>query len=98
MFKTSVGETPCERRFGEPFTGPVVPLGAMVECHPISAKDQSRLHQFGQEVLPGTFLGNALIAGEFLVASRSWTFWTRQEIRARRLNATEVLTPQRGDS
>ena len=39
-------KTPHERRLGEPFTGPAIPFGAMVECHPISAKGQSRLHQF----------------------------------------------------
>ena len=34
----------------------------MVENYPISAADQSRLHQFGK-VLPGIFLGHALFAG-----------------------------------
>ena len=29
----SDGKTPCERRFGTPFTGPVIPSGAMVEYH-----------------------------------------------------------------
>ena len=38
---------PHERRFGIPCNGPVVPFGAMVEYHPISAKDIPRLHQFG---------------------------------------------------
>ena len=33
------GKTPFERRFGEPFCGPIIPLGAMVEYHPIYAKD-----------------------------------------------------------
>ena len=32
----------------------------MVENHHISARDQSRLHQFGKKVLPGIFLGYAL--------------------------------------
>ena len=36
--------------------GPVTPFGAAVEYHPMSAKDQSRLHQFGPKVLPGIFL------------------------------------------
>ena len=54
---------PSERRFGIPFNGPVIPFGAMVEYHPISAKDLSRLHQFGMKVLPGTFLGYVLSAG-----------------------------------
>ena len=56
-------KTPYERRFGIPFDGPLIPFGAMVEYHPISAKDQPRLHQFGAKVLPGTFLGCALFAG-----------------------------------
>ena len=59
----SDGKTPYERRFGIPFNGPVIPFGAMVEYHPISANDQSRLHQFGPKVLPGIFLGYALNAG-----------------------------------
>ena len=33
----SDGKTPYERRFGKPFSGPVIPFGAMVEYHPISA-------------------------------------------------------------
>ena len=61
--KLSDGKTPYERRFGMPFNEPVIPLGAMVECHPISAKDLSRLHQFGSKVLPGIVLGYALYTG-----------------------------------
>ena len=61
----SDGKTPYERRFGKPFEGPVVPFGSLVEYHPITAKDQSRIHQFGKKVLPGLFLGYALYAGEF---------------------------------
>ena len=59
-------KTPYERLFGMPFNGPMIPLipfGAMVEYHPISAKNLSRLHQFGPKVLPGIFLGYALHAG-----------------------------------
>ena len=48
----SDGKTPHERRFGMPFDGPFILFGAMVEYHPICAKDLSRLHQFGAEVLP----------------------------------------------
>ena len=58
----SDGKTPYERRFGMPLNGPVMPFGAMVECHPTSAKDISRLHKFGPKVLPGVFLGYALHA------------------------------------
>ena len=42
-------KTPYERRFGEPFIGPIIPFGAMVEYHPTSPKDQVRYHQFLQE-------------------------------------------------
>ena len=34
----------------------------MVEYHPISAKDLSRLHQFGKKVSPRMFLGYVLYA------------------------------------
>ena len=57
------GTTPCERRFGKPFNGPIIPFGSLLEYHPSSAKDQSRIHQFGKTVLPGLFLGYALHAG-----------------------------------
>ena len=51
------GKTPFERRFGEPIKGTIIPFRAMVGYHPISARDQSRVHQFGKKVLPGIFLG-----------------------------------------
>ena len=47
----SDGKTPYERRLGKPVNGPVIPFGAMVEYHPISAKDISKLHQFGPKSL-----------------------------------------------
>ena len=62
----SDGKTPYERRFGKPFEGPIIPFGSLVEYHPITAKDQSRIHQFGKKVLPGLFLGYALYAGRNL--------------------------------
>ena len=59
----SDGKTPYERRFGKPTKKPISPFGSLVEYYPISAKDQSRIHQFGKKVLPGLFLGYALYAG-----------------------------------
>ena len=38
-------------------------LEQMVEHHPISAEDLSRLHQFSSKVLPGKIFGHALHAG-----------------------------------
>ena len=82
---SSDGKTPYERRFGEPFNGPIIPFGSLVEYYPISVKDQSRIHQFGKKVLPGLFLGYALCAGEFgrvtywLQTLRSWRRWTHRK-------------------
>ena len=56
------GKTPHERRFGESFKGPIIPFGALVEYLPSSARDQARIHQIGNRVLPGIFRGYALIA------------------------------------
>ena len=48
---------------GNHLKGPIIPFGSLVEYHTITAKDQSRIHQFGKKVLPGLFLGYALYAG-----------------------------------
>ena len=56
----------CPRRFGEPFKGLIILFGAVVEYHPISQRDLSRIHQLGKKVLPRIFLGYEL------VAERTW--------------------------
>ena len=94
------GKTPYERRFGEPFKGPTIPFGAKVQYHPISKRDSSRNHQFGQKVLPGIFLGYVLVAGGFWkgdVDSRPGRFGKVGRIRnlLRRINAREVLIRQK---
>ena len=71
------GKTPFERRFGKPLKGPIIPFGSLVEYHPISAKDQSKSHQFDKNVLPGLFLGYALYAGgiwkgDIFIGCRHW--------------------------
>ena len=33
----SDGKTSYERRFGQPFNGPIIPFGSLVEYHPIIA-------------------------------------------------------------
>ena len=58
-----MGKTPYERRFGQPCKGPIIPFGSLVEYHPLTAKDQSRIHHCGKKVLPGLFFGYALYAG-----------------------------------
>ena len=36
---SSGGKTPYEKRFGEPFSGPRIPFGLLVEFHPSSAPE-----------------------------------------------------------
>ena len=96
-------KTPYERRFGQPFKGPIIPFGSLVEYHPITAKDQSRIHQFGNKVLPGLFLGYALHAerilkGDVLVADlEELETMDASEIYSKRLNAKEVIFHKQGE-
>ena len=72
----------------------------LVEYYPISAEDQSRIHQFGQKVLPGLFLGYALYAegiwkGDVLVADiEELETMDASEIYSTRLNVKEVIFPK----
>ena len=99
----SDGKTPYERRFGQPFKGPVIPFGSLVEYHSINAKDKSRILQFGKKVLPGLFLGYALYAegfwkGDVLIADLEGLETTdASEIYSKRLNAKEVIFPKQGE-
>ena len=98
------GKTPHERRFGQPFKGFIFPFGSLVEYHPITAKDQSRIHQFGKKVLPGLFLGYALYAGwiwngDVLVADfEELETMDASEIYSKRLNAKQVIFPKKKEN
>ena len=46
------GKTPYERRFGESFKGPIIPVGALVEYLLNSEGGKARIHQFGKKVFP----------------------------------------------
>ena len=96
----SDGKTPCERRFGQPFKGPMNQFGSKVEYYTKTAKDQSRIHQIGKKVLPGLFFGYALYAGgiwkgDVLVADiEELETMDASEIYSKRLNAKEVKPPK----
>ena len=72
----------------------------LVEYYPVSAKDQSRIHQFGKKVLPGLFLGYALYAGrmwkgDVLIADlEELETMDASKIYSKRLNAKEVIFPR----
>ena len=99
-FTDLLSDGPYERRFGQPFKGPIIPFGSLVEYHPITTKDQSRIHQFGKKVLPGLFLGYALYAGgiwkgDALVADlEELETMDASEIYSKRPNAKEVIFPK----
>ena len=86
---------------GNHLKGPIIPFGSLVEYYPISAKDQSRIHQFGKKVLPGLFLGYALYTGgiwkgDVLVADlEELETMDASEIYAKRHNAKEVIFPKK---
>ena len=81
----SDGKTPYERRFGQPFNGPIIPFGSLVEYHPITAKDQSRIHQFGKSLTWIAPRIRSLRGGEFgrvtywSLTLRIWRRWTHQK-------------------
>ena len=77
----------------------VIPFGSMIEYHPVSAKDQSRFHQFGKKVLLGIFLRYAFYAGGIwngdIVGAdiEELDNLDASEVRTRRLIAKEVVMP-----
>ena len=93
-------KTPYERRFAQSFKGPIIPFCSLVEYHPKTAKDQSRIHQFGKKVLPGLFFGYGLYAGwiwngDVLIADlEELETMDASEIYSKRLNAKEVTFPK----
>ena len=95
-----MGRRPVKDVLGNHFEGPTIPFGSLVEYHPITAKDQSGIHQFGKKVLPGLFLGYALYAGglwkgDVLVGDlEELETMDASEIYSKRLNAKEVIFPK----
>ena len=87
------------RCFGQPFTAPIIPFGSLVEYHPITAKDQSRIHQFGKKVFPGLFFGYLLYEGAFgrVADLEELETMDASEIYSKRLNAKEVIFAKRGE-
>ena len=95
-----LGRRPMKDVLGNHFKGPIIPFGSLVEYHPVTAKDQSRVHQFGKKVLPGLFLGYALYAGgiwkgdELIADLEELETMDASEIYSKRLKAKEVIFPK----
>ena len=99
----SDGKTPYERRFGQPFKRPIIPIGSLVEYYPITAKDQSRIHQFERKFYLECSLDTLCTRGEFGRVTywsqtlRSWKRWTHRKTTQKWLNAKEVIFPKQGE-
>ena len=98
----SDGKTPYERRFGMPFNGPVIPCGAMVEISPYFCERPVATAPIRSKSLARKIpwicvarVGNLERRQLWSQTSKNWRRWTHPNSTLRRLNAKEVLTPQR---
>ena len=89
--------------FCEPFKGPVVPFGSLIQYHPISAKDQSQEstnleRKYSLESSSVMFSDAGRIwKGDILVmALGELEEMDASEIHAKRLSAKEVILPESG--
>ena len=95
-----MGRRPMKDVLGNHFLDRLFHLVHWLSITPITAKDQSRIHQFGKNVLLGLFLGYALYAGgiwkgDVLVADLDeLETMDASEIYSKRLNAKEVIFPK----
>ena len=87
------GKTPCERRFGAPFDGPIIPFGAMVDAT-ASVRPKSLARHF-----PWICVARGEIwKGDILVADiEQLEQMDASEIHAKRLNAKAVSTLVSGE-
>ena len=83
------GKTPFERRCGEPFSEPIIPCGAMVEHHSISAETSQGSINLVRKFYLEYFLDMHCMRREFgkelfwSQTSRSWQILDASEIHAR---------------
>ena len=95
----SDGKTPYERRYGQPFEGPMIPFGSLVEYHLYNCEGSFKNPSIWKKVLPGLFLGYTLYAGgiwkgDVLIADlEELETMDASEIHSKRLNAKEVIFP-----
>ena len=57
------GKTACAKRFAVEFNALLIPFEANASCKPISSKDEAKLHQFGNKMLPRLLMGYVIRAG-----------------------------------
>ena len=47
------GSTPYRKRYGQDYSGPVIPFGALLEYLPVTEQYKSRTHKYGNKMLQG---------------------------------------------
>ena len=95
--KISANQTAFEKRFEQPFKGPIIPFGAQIEYKPSQQTDIQRLHQFGKKMLAGIFIGYAQHTGGGWTGDLNIIDWQQvefatssSEIHSKRFKAAEV--------
>ena len=82
----SDGKTPYERRFGQPFKGPIIPFGSLVEYHPKNCEGSVKNPSIWKESLTWIVPRICIVrGGEFGRVTcwsqtfRSWRRWTHRK-------------------
>ena len=94
-------ENSVSKAFGEPFCGPTIPFGSMVEYHPVSAKDQAKTPPVWQKGPSWHLRWLCIVRGDhvegrhFVADAQELQNIDASELCARRLNAKEVLVPRK---
>ena len=96
-----IGKPLYERRFGEPIKGPIIPFGTVAEHHPISMRDQSRLHQFGKKVPSGICQDIHCLRMKFGKETfrllQNWRNWTHQKFVHDESMSKKYWSQQKGE-
>ena len=82
-FKVSDGKkTPYERRFGEPFNGPIIPFGSLVESMRKTSQESINLERKSYPDCSSDTLCTRVEFGRvtyWLQTLRSWRRWTHRK-------------------
>ena len=95
----SDGKTPCERRLGQPFKGPIISFGSLVEYHPIkiakSVPNPSIWEESFTWIVPRIRIVRRVWKGDVLIADlEELETMDASDIYSIRLNAKEVIFPK----
>ena len=100
----SDGKIPYERRFGQPFKGPIIPFGSFVEYHPILRRISHESINLERKFYLDCSSGTLCTREEFgrvdvLIADlEELETMDASEICSKRLNAKEVIFPKKEKS